>query len=469
MPRRLLSDRGLIALLLFAVALVCVAEAIAYWPGMMTWDSIRQYDQALSGEFDDWHPPAMEWLWRRFLPVVQGPPPMLLIQLGLYWGGVAAMIVSIIGQRRRRLAVMIAAGAMMPLFVVLMATIIKDSLMASLLVMASAILIAVPARGGWGWRVVALVLIVAAATLRFNALPACLPLAVALLPAGWRATPARFLGATIACALVIAAALPLANRAVGAESSGVGLSLVIFDLGGITERTGVDQFPPIPGVTNPVAVNHTCYKPIRWDSYSWWTAQPCPMGFDQVRAAFAKSGESPYRHWIAAIAAHPIAYAGHRLAHFNINSRFLVHDRIERPVGDTIPPNDWGFHLTPNPLLKMFDRAARWAGATPLGWPICWMALALGLLVVAPGLPSRRLIVPFALSGLLYGLGYLPASVAVELRYHLWTMIGTGLALAFVADDLMAGATLTRRRVLWASAPFVVVVVLCAAARVGWV
>ncbi|MFX6118535.1 hypothetical protein ABTE85_19965, partial [Acinetobacter baumannii] len=44
----------------------------AFSPGIMTWDSIRQYDQALSGKFDDWHPPAMEGLWRVLVPIHQG-------------------------------------------------------------------------------------------------------------------------------------------------------------------------------------------------------------------------------------------------------------------------------------------------------------------------------------------------------------------------------------------------------------
>ena len=63
------TDYRLIAALLLAMALVGAAQAYAYAPGLMTWDSIRQYGQALSGDFDDWHPPAMEWLWRQLLPI----------------------------------------------------------------------------------------------------------------------------------------------------------------------------------------------------------------------------------------------------------------------------------------------------------------------------------------------------------------------------------------------------------------
>lgn len=462
---RWMNDRRLAAVLLLAMAFVCAAQAYAYAPGLMTWDSIRQYGQALSGDFDDWHPPAMEWLWRRLLPVAHGPAPMLAIQLGLYWTAFAGLVVWAVRAGRRRLAVAFAVASALPLPVVLMAEIIKDSLMAGLLLAASAILVALPTRGRPVARVIALLLIVCAATLRFNALPACLPLAIALLPASWRATRIRFGAALLICAAVIAAALPLANRAVGAKPSGVGLSLVIFDLGGITRYSGTDVFPALDDVDDPVAVNRRCYKSERWDPYSWWVAAPCPIGFDNVGDAFTDTGESPYRHWLGAVLAHPIAYAEHRFAHFNINIRFLVHDEVERPVMAQIPPNDWGFRLAPNPLLTWLDRGARWSAHAPLGWPVWWMALALGLLVVAPGLPSRRLVIPLTLSGLLYGLGYLPASVACELRYHLWTMLAVLIAALIAGGDMAGGTWPSRNRLLVAIAPVAIVTILCVAWR----
>ena len=141
------TDRRLIAALLLAMALVCAAQAYAYAPGLMTWDSIRQYGQALSGDFDDWHPPAMEWLWRRLLPIAHGPAPMFAIQLGLYWAAFAGFVVWAVRAGRRRLAIGFASASVLPLFVALTATIIKDSLMAGLLLVASAVLVALPTRG----------------------------------------------------------------------------------------------------------------------------------------------------------------------------------------------------------------------------------------------------------------------------------------------------------------------------------
>jgi hypothetical protein len=200
---------------------------------------------------------------------------------------------------------------------------------------------------------------------------------------------------------------------------------------------------------------------VQWDHYAWWSPEACPIQFEDIGDAFDDAHESPYRHWLGAVVAHPVAYAEHRLAHFNVNMRFLNHKEVEQAAQIEGAPNDWGYRLDHNPLLDALYWLALWTGRTPLGWPICWMALALGTLIVAPGLPSRRIIVPVALSGLLYGLGYLPASVASELRYNLWTMLAALVAALFAAADLWEAGGVSPRRLWIAATPLLLVTVLC--------
>jgi hypothetical protein len=439
--------------------LAAILQAAAFWPGIMTWDAVRQYGEALSGHYDDWHPPAMDWLWRQLIVLHRGPMPMLVLQMGLFWAGIGGLVGWALRQRRRGLAVALTFGALLPIPLALMGAVLKDCLMAGALVAAVALLAWTPERRGWGLRIAALLLLVGAATLRFNALPACLPLMIAVLPPRWWSPRWRLAGVALVCAGVLAAAMPLANRLLRAEPSGVGLSLVIFDLAGITYHSGVDTFPDID-VQNRVAVNAKCYTPVQWDHYAWWSPEACPIQFEDVGDAFTDAQESPYRHWLSAVVAHPFAYAAHRLAHFNVNMRFLVHDEVERAAQIEGAPNDWGYKVDHNPLLDGLYRLALWTGRTPLGWPICWMALALGTLIVAPALPSRRIVVPVALSALLYGLGYLPASVAAELRYNLWTMLGASIAALLAIADLR-GAGASSRRWWIAAAPLILVTSLC--------
>ncbi|WP_293881249.1 hypothetical protein [Sphingomonas sp.] len=435
-------------LLSFAAVAAATLTASAYWPGLMTWDPVRQYGEALSGDIDDWHPPAMQWVWRQLISIQSGPPSMLLMQLALYWGGLLLLASTAWQRRRSALAWALLACGLWPLGLALTGMILKDSLMTGTLLVASGLL---ACGGGVPSRVLAGAMLIVAATLRFNAFTACLPLSIALLPRWWWSSWPRLLGTSLIATAALLAAMPVANRLIGAKPSGVELSLIIFDLGGITEHAGVSVFPEDLDVATPVRVNHRCYQPNKWDSYSDWVDPECPLGFTAWNDSVDPLQVRPYPFWARAVLAHPVAYAEHRLHHFAINTRLLpLPDEIERPVPNQAAPNPWGFHVTPNPSMHALDALAMATAHTPLGWPIVFMGLALGVYIASWGLPNARLISPIALSSLFYGGGYLVFSVAAELRYHLWTELAALIATALLLDDVKG---ISRSRLLCAFVP----------------
>jgi len=452
--------RGTIALAAAALAGAALTGS-AYWPGLMPWDAVHQYDQALNDDISDWHPPSMQWLWQRLIPVHGGPAPMLLIQLALFWGGLCLIAAAVWRGGRQRTAWGVLTCGLLPIDLALIGAVLKDCLMAGILLVVVGL---IAWNGGQRrlWRaLLAGALLFCAATLRFNAFIACLPLLLALLPpawlARWRAVAAILIGT-----LALTAAMPVANRLIGAEKTKVGLSLVIFDLGGITEQSGVDVFPAQMGVADPVRVNHGCYRADKWDSYSYWVDPECPLGFNRWVAVITPTGADPNRLWLGAVLSHPFAYAAHRLHHFAINTRLLpIADDVERPV-PIAAPNDWGIHVTPNARWATIDRLALLTAHTPLGWPIVWIALALGAVIAGWAAEGRRLIVPIAASAFLYGMGYLAFSVAAELRYHVWTGIAALIATVLVVSE---ARTLLRRRLMVAYLPTLVVLLACFATR----
>lgn len=454
LPARLFVPVGIFALL----AAGAVAQAMAYWPGIMIWDAIRQYGQALSGRFDDWHPPAFEWLWRGLHAVATGPAPMLIVQLTLYWGGFALLAGWALAMRRRGLSLAIAACAFFPVGYALMGAVIKDSLMAAALLTVTGLLAWFQRQPNNGLRVAAIIVLLCAMTLRFNGFLAGLPLLVALLPAAWRATRMRLAATTVLAAIPLVLAVPVANRALHAARSGVELSLIIYDLGGITRYSGVDVFPELR-VADKVSVNKRCYRADNWDVYAWWGDAPCPIGFENIAPAFKASGQDPMLFWLKAIATHPWAYAEHRLGHFNTNIRFLVHDNNALAVPSQSDPNPWNYRVPPNPLHASIDRISQIVARTPLGWPAFWLAIALGVLLISSKLPSRSLVVPIASSALLYGSGYVVFSVASELRYHFWTMTASLLAAAIASCDLMTNPGFRRSTLIRMASPALFVAV----------
>ena len=235
--------RGILVLSLGALA-AATLTACAYWPGLMSWDPVRQYGEALSGDVDDWHPPAMQWVWRQLIRVHPGPMPMLLLQLALYWSGMVVLAGTAWKRGLTGLAWALLACGLWPLGLALTGMILKDCLMTGALLVAVGLLASserpLP-------RVLAAAMLVCAATLRFNAFTACLPLLIALLPRRWWSSWPRLLATGLVATAVLTAAMPVANRLIGARASGVELSLVIFDLGGITTHAGEQPPSGSPG------------------------------------------------------------------------------------------------------------------------------------------------------------------------------------------------------------------------------
>jgi hypothetical protein len=443
-----------------AVFIISLAAGLilSFWPGIMTWDAITQLDQATRDYLEDWHPPVMAWIWRQFIPLLPGPAPMFLLQLLLYSAGFALTAGWALARKRYGLAIALATGSLSPITIGLMAAVLKDCLMLGALLAATGLFLwSEHDRRQWT-RTMSMILLLFASTLRFNAFLACFPIATALMPDAFRRTRARLIATALAAIAALLLAMPLANRLLNAQPSGVELSLIIFDLGGITEHSGADAFPPLK-VGDAVAANHHCYSSDKWDYYSSWSTRPCAITFDNVRASFEASDTNPIAFWIRAIVAHPIAYIEHRLDHLNINTLFL----IRMPLTSSVPkqiPNIWNYSVRPNVVQGIVDKAAWLHANTPLGWPICWLALAVSTLMVGHRLPSRGVIVPIASSALAYGLGYAVLSVSSEIRYHLWTMAGTWIAAAIAMSDIWNGASVKRRQLYYAATPVLMITAL---------
>lgn len=420
-----------------AIAAIAVGHWLAYRPGIIVWDSIRQYGQALSGHYDDWHPPAMNWLWHELLAFGSGPTPMLVVQLAFYWGGIGLLALAAVRRGRWALAAGIVALALLPMSLVLIGTILKDSLMAGCLLTVAGLLAWRPVPSAWA-RVAIGLLLVAAASLRFNAVPAILPLALVALPPRWIASRMRLATSALGVAALFLAVMPIANRLLDAKPSGVEYSLITYDLGGITYYSGVDVFPAMPPVADARAINAGCYNMVSWDRYAWWGDAPCAIGFETMRAAFAANRQSPTRWWLMAIMHHPVAYAEHRLGHFSRNIRLLTKGPALPSLSLKSDPNHWNIVTRPNPLSDAIDRLAVDSESTILGWPFCWILLGCAVLLALPQARHRGGGAPLLWSGLLYALSYVPLSVASEVRYHLWTMLALGIG-SFQAIDARWG------------------------------
>lgn len=401
-----------------------------FWPGAALYDSVTQYRQAVSGIYDDWHPPAMARLWSGFHALgLPGQAPMFALQMLFYWGGLGLIAVGL-----ARAGARIAAGAVLllglwPPFLGWEAAVLKDAQMVGALV-AAAGLVAWRRLGGEAPRPIefaAVALLIGYATLlRANAIFAAAPLAAGLfVPWQWRRWSLRFALIAMGTLAALALAPAINHHLLGARPSGVEATQPIFDMAGIAHRAGPDAVPLLPSETWRRVEAERCSSSVLWDVYA--SGQRC--GFVQEELTAHPAG-ALYAGWAAAIRDNPGAYAAHRLTHWNATMRWFVpwHFPLTRPMSGS-EPNRLGL-ASPATRVEPFDDVAGWLANGPLGAPILAFAAAVAVLALARPAASAAhgLAATLALSAVAMELSFLVVSISSDWRYHLWSMLAAWLS-----------------------------------------
>jgi len=443
-------------------ALLFVAMLALFWPGVAMFDSVLQYRQALTGAYVDWHPPVMARLWSLLLWAGGGQAPMFVVQAALYWFGLGLLATRLarLGEARAASAVLL-IGAWPP-FAGWEGAVIKDCQMASALLAAAGLV------GWWrldgrrlpAWAIAAVtVLIVYATLVRANAVFATIPLAVALF-AGWRwrNLPWR-LGAIGIATVAVLVALPVINhQLLGARPSLIARSLPVFDVAGIVHRDGPAAVPLLPAAEWEKMEALSCARPLLWDPLD----DGARCEFIPYALAAKLPGGSFYPLWLETILHHPVAYAGHRLAHWNATMRWFVpfHFPLSIPPAGS-EPNDVGLRSA-GKAADRFDGFAGGLTNSPLGAPILGFAVAIAVLALArpERSPGQRLAVALALSCVAMEASFLIVSVSSDWRYHFWSMLAAALAGVLLLRD-----GFPRRGGTLAAAALLLVAGTCLAAR----
>lgn len=429
---------------------IWLALVLLTWPGIVTYDGMVQYGQALAGRYDDWHPPVMAVLWafavRAGLP---GSGPVVAIQLAMLWAGLGLLSAALARTGMRLAAGLVLATGLFPILADWMVGALKDAQLIGAMVLATGIVAwfrldrrRVPP---WAAALVA-VLMAYAVLLRANSVFAVAPLALSY--AGWlgarRAGPRAVLLLAAAAAAIVASG-PINHRLLGAERSHVERTLPIFDMAGIAHRAGLATLPGLPAPLWREAERRRCYTPFFWDPFG--DLRRC--AFVGTALAFDRDEDAPsiLGQWLALIADHPLAYAEHRIAHLDDTLRLAVpaDERLAALPARSLA-NPYGIGLPDRASAARLSAIAAAVAATPAGVPAVWLVLAIGCwsaLAAAPPQPVRALGLALASSAVLMTASFAVVSIASDLRYHLWLMAATMLAVAM----LVACRGIGRRRV----------------------
>jgi hypothetical protein len=176
-------------------------------------------------------------------------------------------------------------------------------------------------------------------------------------------------------------------------------------------------------------------KPFFWDSLT------DPAGCEDVtERVLEQPAGRLYEEFARAAVAHPLAYVGHRLAHWNSTERWLVPPNLpEATPPEEAEPNDLGLAGPRSAAAPRWQEVAGLEACSPLGWPIVWTVVAM-LLVPAAWRrrvePAGNLALALLASVLMLEASFLIISIASDLRYHLWSMTASALALILLSDRL---------------------------------
>ena len=403
-------------------------SAAAAWPGLLSEDSLVQYQAALRGAYGDWHPPLMSWVWRQGLRLLPGAQAMLLLQLAMLWGGLWLFCRA---AQPRPLAPLFLLLGLAPWVLNFSGVIWKDCAMAFALLLAAGLLLRGPGPGP-ARQVAVLLLLFYALNLRHNAVFAIAPLLWWLLRSTWPQAHRRWplAGAAAVLLLMVALGQLLQYQVLGTQRQRPGNVALVDDLAHLSLAEGRSL---IPGLTlqhiqacagrqiaaTKLLNRHACFLLLA----------------PGVTAPAVRQDLLPA--WRQAVAAHPWRYLRYRLAAFGFLLRAPdLPPAYARVVGTVT--NDLGFAYQPN-LAGRWTQAALAASeqAVPgLFKPYAWLCAAIGLLALsllrprgARATPERVLL----LSAIGYTLGYLPVTPLSDFRYVYWSVLATSVAALWMA------------------------------------
>jgi hypothetical protein len=411
-----------LALAAFAGAIL---NFIAFYPGILHHDAWAYFKAARDNDWTNWQPPLLGFLWIPLQKIYYGPQPMLVLFVAGYWSGfwliARAMIVE-----GRGIAIATLLAAFFPLALNYNGQLVKDVSMGICLLLAAgfaACLLRGVFRGRMAKGLLALFLVMGA-FMRANslfALPPLLDLAGASASRRW-ATRGLVQRAVIVCVLaaLVAPAHLIADRYLFRVKDIAPMSqLQVFDLGGISYFSGADAFQGFFGPAFP-AKNRTCYTPRFWDVYGWGG---CPEVYENLKPKF---GVELGKLWLEGIAAHPLAYLTHRLAHINRFLQFACTGCKEMVFTGGQSTNQNEFTFAPTFLYRAIDWMSQTINDTPFGRPYVFLLVCLAWAWAALAIPNaltRQITVSLALSGALYALGFAIVGIASDYRYIFWTML----------------------------------------------
>ena len=428
--------------LLILGALLLGFNVFAFYPGFMSPDSLQQLGQALNpSTLNDWHPPAMTSLWWLLLKI---PPhrigSMLLAQLSLLWFSLIGFALYIYHwTHSRKLSLLPLLIGLTPYVADISGVIWKDNQLAFSLLAASVLLIVahkvqLSLRKRYALVIVASVLLTYAMSVRYNSLPAIIPLLFMLKLPGQKIRYAVILSILV---LGIAAS---SGKIVGfvhpVQSTNPSGSIMIDDVEHIYPVATLEQMNINPSLKQTlIAIQTACPAPTFDVDYTWLCTN-----LSERNIYLGPEYPALKQLYIKGIIEHPLRYTRYRSKAF---LEFLnpTVDQSTCIWFSGVLSNPYGVTETPNGVTNALQGYTDFT-FTNFGFlykPYFWLLVSAAVIIAAVRkrkiYAHANLVILLASSGALYILGYWPMVIGNDYRYIYWSVISLSMCCILLLAD----------------------------------
>lgn len=431
---------------LFFLLLIVLCILLTIWlffPGYVDNDAADQLQQGRSGNFNDWHPPIMSWVWGGVDRIVPGAAGMLIFHSILYWGGLGIFI-GFAARNPLRRGLYLLFGFYPPAFM-LLGSIVKDVAMATALLFGFALILLSGKKRSIALFACGMLFLGYGMLIRHNAIAAVFPLFLvsgSILAGIHSARSGRrtTLWSSLLFGLILFtgmfAAGRLANNALTKTKLYPYQQIMLHDLVGISLRTRTYLVPEYLAASEQPSMKDLrrvyqlgSMKNLYWPDFTriHFKIISDPL---LVRDLVGVWGRTVYEH--------PRAYLQHRWGVFKaaMNIRrgqtcapYYYEETIYKPQGVV---QGGGNYYSDKPATDLLFTRMEPLRNSFIYWNWLYLLAPLALAAVslffilqygAAEKPLAVVALAFGASGALYGLGYLFAASACDFRFVYWNVI----------------------------------------------